>query len=795
MITMMVSRLWLMSLQACALILIVLIARAALKRYPKIYSYLLWILVGLRLLCPVLVESPFSLQPAPGQVFGMMQDIGAEGQVSVGMPDAAADGVQLPDTVPGNGQGELSFPMPGAQSAAENKAAAAAPAAADGSEDSRTVGTDGGNVGRKRAADGLRNVLTIIYLAGAALVSGFYLVQYLLMRRRVSAAVRAKGNVWYCDKIDSPFVMGIFRTRIYLPYGLSEQERYYVLKHEHTHIRHHDPVILLLGILCICLHWWNPLVWLAVHRMNQDMEMFCDEAALKGVQVQERKAYARTLLAFAARQNGFSIGLAFGESNTERRVKNLMRKRRGSIIIDIVIVLLAVFCVIALLTVRGGESGTQPDGSGVQSDESGAQPDGGNMRPDESGAQPDGSGMQSDGSGMQSGESGTQSDGGVQSDESGTQSDAGNSTSGGQNIIQESAEERAVRYSAYREALENVLYDKIFPDGAECGVPGTEDGPGNYFAVFDIDGDGREELLIQYTTASMAGMREAVYDYDAETGTMREELSEFPLVTYYENGAVEVGWSHNQGLNAFSSDEFWPYNLYRYDSAADTYVILGMVDAWDRAVSEKNYAGESFPDEADEDGDGILYSVMGNMDTLEAYDALDTMVDGPALAELQEDYRGGGAQITVPWQALTAENIHGALADSQSGEVDFYGRWYVWAYQMAEVSAISAEDAQSFVGAEVIYEENYVRVNGAKQPAPGFTYTFADYTEEVLAQEYNVNLGEWWSGISEVVYGEINTSDNGFGSQFFVVNDEIIWIYHEGVFFLARREPKDTAVG
>lgn len=472
-----------------------------------------------------------------------------------------------------------------------------------------------------------------------------------------------------------------------------------------------------------------------------------DGPALKEVQAQERKAYARPLLAFAARQNGFSIGLAFDESNTERRVKNLMRKRRNSIMIAFFVVVLAVFCVIALLTVRGGESGTQHDGSGVQSDENG------------------------------------------------TQSDAGNFASGGQNIIQESVEERAARYAAYRTALENVLYDKVFPDGVECGVPGTEDGPGNYFVVFDIDGDGREELLIQYTTASMGGMRETIYDYDAATGTMREELSEFPLVTYYENGAVEAGWSHNQGLNAFSSDEFWPYNLYRYDSAADTYVLLGMVDAWDRAVSEKNYAGESFPDEADEDGDGILYSIMGNMDTLDAYDALDTLVDGPVLAELQESYRSGGAQIPVPWQALTLENIHGALADDQSGEVYFYGRWYVWDYQMAGVTALSAEDVQGYLGTEVIYEADYVSVNGNELPATEFAYAFTDYTEETLVQEYLANLGEWWNGISEVVYGEVNTSNNEFGSHFFVVSDEVIWIYHEGVFFLARRERADTAVG
>ncbi|MBO5281545.1 MAG: hypothetical protein J6B43_00215, partial [Lachnospiraceae bacterium] len=135
MMTMMVSRLWLMSLQACVLILIVLMARAALKRYPKIYSYLLWILVGLRLLCPVVVESPFSLQPVPGEGFGVMQDGGAGRQISVGLPDAAADGAQLPDPFSGSGQEDLPLPMSDAQSAVGNDAAAAVPAAAGESED------------------------------------------------------------------------------------------------------------------------------------------------------------------------------------------------------------------------------------------------------------------------------------------------------------------------------------------------------------------------------------------------------------------------------------------------------------------------------------------------------------------------------------------------------------------------------------------------------------------------------------------------------------------------------------
>lgn len=755
MMTEVVSRLWLMSLQACVLIVIVLIARIMLKRYPKVYSYALWLLVGLRLLCPVLVESPFSLQPAPAQIANVVQNF-------------TTDGMQQSDILPA---GEMQTIQPsqiqGVQSAGENGVTAGEA----GGVNNRKPDMDSINEYGENKSVNLWKILMIVYLAGVAAVSVFYLVQYLLMRRRVSTAVHAKGNVWYCDKITSPFVMGIFRTRIFLPYGLNERERYYVLKHERTHIRHHDPVILVLGILCICLHWWNPLVWLAVHKMNQDMEMFCDEAALKGLQVPDKKAYAKTLLAFAERQNGFSVELAFGESNTERRVKNLMRKRRRSILIVIPVVLLAVFCAMALLTVR-------EDGSGTQPNENGTQPGGGEVQSDGTGTQPGGGEGQSDGNSTQSG--------GNDIPSAAVEPSSGGQGSG---VVLESAEERAIKYDAYRTALENVLHGQMLPDGVERG---TQQGTW-YFAVLDVDGDGRDELLIQYTTDVMAGMLEIVYDFDQETGTMREELSEFPLIAYYENGTAEAGWSHNQGLNSFDMEEFWPYNIYRYDSTQDTYVLNGMVDAWEKEVSERNYAGDSFPDEADTDGDGILYSVMG---TIDEYYALDTLVDGPTLSELQNSYRGNGAQIMIPWQELTAENIRDTLAGGQTEDPYFYGTWYVWTYQMAGVSALSKDDAQGYVGTEVVYEKDCVRVNGEELQAEDFAYAFTDdFTEETLTQEYNVNLGEWWNGVAEVVCGEVNTDGNDFGSHFFVAGDEMIWIYHEGVFFLARREKPDAAVG
>lgn len=332
------SRLWMMSLQACALIVVVLIARFFLKKYPKIISYSLWILVGVRLLCPAWVESPFSIQPDYGTFSDIMQEDGTN-------EGSKGDILQNVEVQENETAGIVQNMVPG------------------------VLQPEPLNV---------RGLLIIIYLAGIVVVSCFYLVQYFLMRHRVSTAVKAKGNVWFCEDIQSPFVMGVFHSKIIIPYGLSEKERYHVLKHERVHIRHHDPLIRLIGLLCICLHWWNPLVWLAVHKMNQDMEMFCDEAALRNASAEEKKSYARTLLAFAERQSGFSVELAFGESNTEKRVKNIMRKRKSNIVIVSLVALLALFCVIALLTVpgrndNGGNSFDTPENDAVGEEESSTQ--------------------------------------------------------------------------------------------------------------------------------------------------------------------------------------------------------------------------------------------------------------------------------------------------------------------------------------------------------------------------------------------------------------------------------------
>ena len=150
-------------------------------------------------------------------------------------------------------------------------------------------------------------------------------------------------------------------------------------------------------------------------------------------------------------------------------------------------------------------------------------------------------------------------------------------------------------------AIENYCYNGTFPDGQEGGaVPDRIS-----YAVYDIDKDGKDELILQNSDTFMSGMTERIYS--CQDGIFREELSEFPVLTYYDNGIIQAEWSHNQGL---SGERLWPYNLYRYQPETDNYELLGSVDAWDRERADfDNYLG-AFPDEIDIDKDGYVYFLL-----------------------------------------------------------------------------------------------------------------------------------------------------------------------------------------
>ena len=285
------ERLLNMSITGSIVIAVVLLARLCLKRAPKIYSYLLWSVVLFRLLCPVSFSSDVSvLEPVPGRSADSGWTVSYQ-------PLRQADQIET---------------RPQAEATPE------------GLEHQKTEQPKG----KVTPMD----IGAWVWLLGAVGMGGFSLAQYALLRRRLAEAVPLGGNVYLCDRIASPFVMGLFRPNIYLPSETPEEERSFILAHERYHIRRVDPVWKALAYLALCIHWFNPLAWLAFCLAGKDMELSCDEAVLKGLGVEVRADYAQALLRLATHKRVFSgMPLAFGEGDTKGRIRNMARWKRPKV--------------------------------------------------------------------------------------------------------------------------------------------------------------------------------------------------------------------------------------------------------------------------------------------------------------------------------------------------------------------------------------------------------------------------------------------------------------------------------
>ena len=204
--------------------------------------------------------------------------------------------------------------------------------------------------------------------------------------------------------------------------------------------------------------------------------------------------------------------------------------------------------------------------------------------------------------------------------------------------------EDSERLAAYQFALEQISFEHVYPDGTDTGFDGAlgfiEE---NHFALWDVTGDGTEELIIQFVTAPMERNVETVYTW--REGALMPILTVFPNLTYYENGMVKELWSHGDYL---TGDEH-PYNLYQYDAASGTYELLAEVNMWSRAADTVNYKGDPYPEEIDTEGAGVVYLLTrsGVTETVSKSD----------YEEWLADTLGDAAELEIPYQAMTEENI------------------------------------------------------------------------------------------------------------------------------------------
>ncbi|MBE6734892.1 MAG: hypothetical protein E7563_06090 [Ruminococcaceae bacterium] len=284
----------------------VMLFRFIFKGAPRWISCLLWALVALRLVCPVSIESEISLMPDLSVY--QHNSSGTSEYTNPGVPVTQAE--RLPS-----------------QSVSQNKT----------HQESGSV-----DVGR---------ICALVWLGGMGAMALYGGASYLLTRLRVRESVPFEDNIRQSEKLKSPFILGVFRPVIYIPFNLDKRTRKYVLAHEKAHIKRFDHVWKPLGFALLCVHWFNPLMWLSYVLLCRDIEVACDEKVIRDFSLNKRKDYARALLDCKVSQSVVAVcPLAFGEVGVGERIKKTLRYKKPATIIAVVAVLMIISVSGCLLT-------------------------------------------------------------------------------------------------------------------------------------------------------------------------------------------------------------------------------------------------------------------------------------------------------------------------------------------------------------------------------------------------------------------------------------------------------------
>ena len=260
------------SIHGSIVIAVVMVLRLVLRKVPKKYICLLWLLAGIRLLLPIPVKSPFSLQPNFQFIW--------------------PDSIFLRQLLP------------------------------------------------------LVTILWVVVALGFGLYS---ILSYRRLRQQVQDAVKIRGG-WESSRIDTAFILGFLKPKIYIPAGMSNQERCYILEHERTHLDKGDHWIKMIGFLALALHWFNPLVWVAYILLCKDIEMACDERVVQFMELDERKGYSNALLSCSAPRFHFASPVAFGEISVKERILSVLRYKKPGVIFSLLGILALCFVTVCLVT-------------------------------------------------------------------------------------------------------------------------------------------------------------------------------------------------------------------------------------------------------------------------------------------------------------------------------------------------------------------------------------------------------------------------------------------------------------
>ena len=298
-----------MSISASWLVLAVLILRFVLKKAPKWINVLLWGIVAIRLICPFSFESPLSLIPSAETI---PLNIGMDSTPTINSGISAINNAVNPIISQSN------TPMAGA------------------------------SINPLQITIGIYEYIWIFGMIALAL---YTVISYWRLRRKVDTAVRYKDNIFQSENVSSPFVFGIIKPRIYLPFKMNGQDLEHVVAHEHAHIRRKDHWWKPFGFLLLTIHWFNPLMWMAYVLLCRDIELACDEKVIKELGNEQRGDYTQALVACSVNRRMIAAcPLTFGEVGVKERVKSVMNYKKPALWVIIIAVIVCVGVAVCFLT-------------------------------------------------------------------------------------------------------------------------------------------------------------------------------------------------------------------------------------------------------------------------------------------------------------------------------------------------------------------------------------------------------------------------------------------------------------
>lgn len=298
-----------MSITANWMVLAVIAVTLIFKRIPKWINCLLWGLAGLRLILPFSFESIFSLAPSA---------------------DALDESILISQT-------------PSIDSGIPIINQTVNPALSQGFAPDNTASSAPMQI--------FMFILSVVWLAGIAAMLIYGAVSYIKIKRKTSESINLKDNIYYCDNIDTPFILGIIKPKIYIPSGMDESYIDYIISHESAHLKRKDHIWKPLGFLILSFYWFNPVLWAAYILLCRDIEKACDEKVIKNMDAEDKKCYSEAIVASSThRRMIMARPLAFGEVGVKARIKNMSSYKKPTLWIIIAAVILSVILSVCFLT-------------------------------------------------------------------------------------------------------------------------------------------------------------------------------------------------------------------------------------------------------------------------------------------------------------------------------------------------------------------------------------------------------------------------------------------------------------